>query len=55
VRAIILPRIILWRMQLFRMYCRQSGSYPETGFEEIDVRTALRIARISSKRTSGPE
>jgi hypothetical protein len=31
---------------------RLLDNYPETGFEEIDVRTAIRIARISSKRTS---
>jgi len=29
--------------------------YPEMGFEEIEVRTALRIARISSNRTSGQQ
>jgi len=29
-------------------------NYPETGFAEIEVRTALRIARISSNGTSGP-
>jgi hypothetical protein len=33
----------------------QSGNYRETGFEEIELRTALRIVRISSKRTFGAE
>jgi hypothetical protein len=28
--------------------------WTETGFEEIEMRTAARIARIASKRTSGP-
>ena len=34
---------------------RRTGSGPQTSFEEIEVRTALCIARISSNRTSGPD
>ena len=49
------PRLTMRRDASACSNARRTGSGPQTSFEEIEVRTALCIARISSNRTSGPD